>query len=255
MILRILSENALRMTLVAALLAALALSTGARASAGGYRLDRALIDPGSQASLQAGARTFVNYCLNCHGAQFMRYNRLQDIGLTDKQIKDNLLFTADKVGETMKVAMRTADGKAWFGVAPPDLSVIARARGADWLYTYLRTFYRDPKTATGWNNPVFPNAAMPHALWTLQGERDLERVTIKDQGHETTKYLWRTIRAGTQSTLEYDRTVLDLVNFLVYVGEPAAQARKRIGIYVLFALGILFVFAYALKREFWKDVH
>lgn len=256
MILRIVSENSLRMALVAALLAALALSTGARASEGGYRLDRAAIDPSSQSSLQAGARTFVNYCLNCHGAQFMRYNRLRDIGLTNKQIKDNLLFTGDKVGETMKVAMRTADGKAWFGVAPPDLSVIARARGADWLYTYLRTFYRDPKTWSGWNNAVFPNAAMPHALWTLQGERALERVTTKDHdGHETTEPRFRTIRAGTQSTSEYDRTVLDLTNFLVYVGEPAAQTRKRIGVFVLFALGILFVFAYALKREFWKDVH
>ena len=256
MILRILSENSLRMALVAALLAALALSTGARAAEGGYRLDRAPIDPGSQASLQAGARTFVNYCLNCHGAQFMRYNRLQDIGLTDKQIKDNLLFTADKVGETMKIAMRTADAKVWFGVAPPDLSVIARARGANWLYTYLRAFYRDPKTPTGWNNAVFPNVAMPHALWTLQGEQALERVTVKDHGgHETTETRFRTIRAGTQSMSEYDRTVLDLTNFLVYVGEPVAQARKRIGVYVLFALGILFVFAYALKREFWKYVH
>lgn len=249
----------LRMALVAALLAVLPLaqlSTGARASEAGYRLDPAPIDPGSHASLQSGARTFVNYCLNCHGAQFMRYNRLHDIGLTDQQIKDNLLFTADKVGETMKIAMRTADAKAWFGVAPPDLSVIARARGADWLYTYLRTFYRDPKTASGWNNAVFPNVAMPHALWTLQGERALERVTIKDHdGHESMEYRWRTIRAGTQSAIEYDRTVLDLVNFLVYLGEPAAQTRKRIGIFVLFALGILFVFAYALKREFWKDVH
>jgi ubiquinol-cytochrome c reductase cytochrome c1 subunit len=253
---RILSANSLRIALVAAMLAALALSTGARAAEGGYRLDRAPIDPGSQASLQAGARTFVNYCLNCHGAQFMRYNRLQDIGLTNKQIKDNLLFTADKVGETMRIAMRTADAKAWFGVAPPDLSVIARARGADWLYTYLRTFYRDPKTWSGWNNAVFPNVAMPHALWTLQGEQALDRVKTKDSdGHETTAYRWRTIRAGTQSPPEYDRTVLDLTNFLVYVGEPAAQARKGIGVYVLFALGILFVFAYALKREFWKDVH
>ncbi len=241
--------------LIAASLAALALSAGARASEGGYRLDPAPIDPNDQVSLQAGARTFVNYCLNCHGAQFMRYNRLQDIGLTNQQIKYNLLFTAEKVGETMKVAMRTADGKAWFGVAPPDLSVIARARGADWLYTYLRTFYRDPKTLSGWNNAVFPNVAMPHALWTLQGEQALDRVKTKDHGHETVEYQWRTIRAGAQATVEYDRTVRDLVNFLVYVGEPAAEARKRIGIVVLFVLGILFVFAYALKREFWKDVH
>ena len=242
-------------SLVVAPLVALALSTGAQAAEAGYRLDPAPIDPNDLPSLQAGARTFVNYCLNCHSAHFMRYNRLQHIGLTDQQIKDNLLFTGVKVGETMKVAMRTADAKAWFGVAPPDLSVIARSRGADWLYTYLRTFYRDPNTASGWNNAVLPNVAMPHVLWTLQGEQGLDMVTTDDDGHETTEYQWRTIRAGTQSKVDYDRTARDLVNFLVYVGEPAAEARKRIGIVVLFVLGILFVFAYWMKREFWKDVH
>ena len=129
----------------------------ALASEGGYHLDRAPIESHDIVSLQAGARTFVNYCLNCHGAQFMRYNRLADLGLTEAQIRDNLLFAGDKVGDTMKTAMTPKDGKAWFGVQPPDLSVIARSRGGDWLYTYLRTFYRDPKTATGWNNAVFPN--------------------------------------------------------------------------------------------------
>jgi len=228
----------------------------AQASEIGYRIDRAPIDPSDQASLQRGARTFVNYCLNCHGAQFMRYNRLKDLGLTDQQIKDNLLFTADKVGETMKVAMRTEDGKAWFGVAPPDLTVIARARGADWLYTYLRTFYRDPKTPSGWNNALFPNVGMPHALWQLQGERALKTETVRDKaGNETLEVRWSQLGKGTMSAVEYDRTVRDLVNFLVYLGEPAAVSRKRIGIVVLFVLAILFVFAYALKREFWKDVH
>jgi ubiquinol-cytochrome c reductase cytochrome c1 subunit len=157
----------------------------------------------------------------------MRYNRLTDLGLTEQQIADNLMFTADKVGETMKVALSTQDGKAWWGVPPPDLSVIARVRGADWLYTYLRTFHRDEKTPTGWNNRVFPNAAMPHVLWKVQ------------EG---------------QSTVQYDRTVRDLVNFLVYVGEPAAQSRKAWGVVVLFVLGVLFVLAYAMKNAFWKDV-
>jgi len=210
--------------LLAALLWAPATLLAAEA---GHPLDRAPIEPRDLVSLQAGARTFVNYCLNCHGAQYMRYNRLTDLGLSEAQIRDNLMFAADKVGETMKVAMSVKDGKAWFGVPPPDLSVIARSRGADWLYTYLRTFHRDDKTASGWNNKVFPNVAMPHALWTLQRE---------------------------QAAVQYDRTVRDLVNFLVYLGEPAALQRKSIGIVVLFVLGVLFVLAYAMKKAFWKDI-
>jgi ubiquinol-cytochrome c reductase cytochrome c1 subunit len=193
----------------------------------GHPLDHAPIDPRDVVSLQAGARTYVNYCLGCHGLQYMRYNRLAELGLTEAQIRDNLMFTADKVGETMKAAMSVKDGKAWFGVPPPDLSVVSRSRGADWLYTYLRTFHRDPKSSHGWNNKVFPNAAMPHALWKLQAE---------------------------QSAVQYDATVRDLVNFLVYVGEPSAQARKNIGIVVLFVLGVLFILAYAMKKAFWKDV-
>lgn len=193
----------------------------------GHPLDHAPIDPRDVVSLQAGARTYVNYCLGCHGLQYMRYNRLTDLGLTEAQIRDNLMFSADKVGETMKVAMSVKDGKAWFGVPPPDLSVVSRSRGADWLYTYLRTFYRDPKTSHGWNNKVFHNAAMPHVLWKVQAE---------------------------QSAVQYDATVRDLVNFLVYVGEPSAQSRRNIGIVVLFVLGALFVLAYAMKKAFWKDV-
>jgi len=224
------------------------------ASEQGYRLDRAPIDPHDLVSLQAGARTFVNYCMGCHGAQFMRYNRLTDLGLTELQIKDNLLFTADKVGATMKVAMSAKESKGWFGVAPPDLSVIARARGADWLYTYLRTFYRDPKTTTGWNNLVFPNVGMPHVLWTLQGEKALKEVKSEEGGREVVEYELTELSKGSQNTVQYDTTVRDLVNFLVYVGEPAATSRVRIGIVVLFVLGILFVLAYALKKEYWKDV-
>ena len=208
------------------LLAALLFVPAAALAAAG-QLDRAPIEPRDLVSLQAGARTFVNYCLNCHGAQYMRYNRLTDLGLTEAQIRDNLMFAADKVGETMNVAMTVKDGKAWFGVPPPDLSVISRSRGVDWLYAYLRTFYRDDKTPSGWNNRVFANAAMPHVLWKVQAE---------------------------QSPVQYDRTVRDLVNFLAYVGEPVGQARKSIGIVVLFVLGVIFVFAYAMKQAFWKDV-
>lgn len=225
------------------------------AAEGGYRLDRSPHDPRDLVSLQAGARTFVNYCLGCHGAQYMRYNRMTDLGLSEAQIRDNLMFTADKVGETMKIAMPAREAKAWFGVAPPDLSVIARARGADWLYTYLRTFYRDPRTASGWNNALFPNVGMPHALWTLQGERALEASLAKDlAGHEHMTYKWLPVSQGALNQVEYDALVRDLVNFLVYMGEPAANDRRAIGIVVLFVLGVLFIFAYLLKREFWKDV-
>ena len=225
----------------------------AHASEAGYRLDRAPIDSKDMLSLQAGARTFVNYCLNCHGAQFMRYNRLTDIGLTEKQILDNLVFTGAKVGETMKVSLSIADGKAMFGAAPPDLSVIARARSADWLYTYLRTFYRDPKSPTGWNNAAFPQVAMPHALWSLQGERSLEVIPAKD-GHGPAEYKWTQLTPGTLDKVQYDILVRDLVNFLDYMSDPSASSRKRIGIVVLFFLGFLFIFAYALKKEYWKDV-
>ena len=223
------------------------------AAEGGYRLDRAPIDSKDLLSLQAGARTFVNYCLNCHGAQFMRFNRLTDLGLTEAQIRDNLILVDAKVGDTMKVALTVKDGKAMFGAAPPDLTVIGRSRSADWLYSYLRTFYRDAKSPTGWNNAVFPQVAMPHALWSLQGERGVEVVSDAER-HAPPEYKWSQISPGTHNTVQYDTTVRDLVNFLVYMGEPAASDRKRIGIVVLFALGILFIFAYALKREYWKDV-
>ncbi len=233
----------------------LAAPLAAWGAAAGYRLDRAPIDPNDLVSLQSGARLFVNYCLNCHGAQYMRYNRLVDLGLTEAQIRDHLIFTGDKVGDTMRVAMTPKDGKAWFGVAPPDLSLVGRSRGADWLYTYLRTFYRDPKTPTGWNNAVFPNVAMPHALWPLEGERALEIVPTKDRaGHAVPEYRWSRLSAGQLTTAQYDAAVRDLVNFLMYVAEPHARVRKNIGIVVLFVLGVLLVLAYALKKEYWKDV-
>ena len=238
----------MRKLLLAALLAPLA----AFGSEAGYPLDRSPHDPRDLVSVQAGARTFVNYCLGCHSTQYMRYQGLTAIGLSEQQIRDHLMFTADKIGEQMKGPMSIKEGKQWFGVAPPDLSVIARSRGADWLYTYLRTFYRDPKTTNGWNNAVFPNAAMPHALWMLQGERRLE---VAAGGHGHVDYKWSELSKGSQSVTEYDTTVRDLVNFLYYMAEPAANDRKRIGIVVLFFLGILLIFAYALKKEYWKDVH
>jgi len=231
----------------------LAAALAADAAETGYRLDRSPHDPTDRASLQAGAALFVNYCLGCHGAQYVRYNRLADLGLSEQQIRDNLLYTADKVGEPMRTTMPPAEARRWFGIAPPDLSLVARARGADWLYTYLRTFYRDTRSANGWNNAVFPNVGMPHALWMLQGERALENVPPQD-GRSAPAYRWRQLAPGLLSEVEYDRTVRDLVNFLVWAGEPAASARTRIGVVVLVVLSVLLAFAYALKKEFWKDV-
>jgi ubiquinol-cytochrome c reductase cytochrome c1 subunit len=227
------------------------------AAATGYRLDRSPHDPRDVVSLQAGARTYVNYCLGCHSLQYMRYQGLTELGISEAQVKEYLLFTADKIGDPIRTTgLDPKLGKGWFGVPPPDLSVVARSRGADWLYTYLRTFYRDPKTVTGWNNAVFPNVAMPHALWTLQGEKRLEVIVHGNSaGHTAVEYKWSDLSKGSLSPTEYDATVRDLVNFLVYVGEPAAERRKAIGIVVLFVLlGVLFPLTYWLKKEFWKDV-
>jgi len=236
------------------LLIALFAPLAAFASEGGYPLDPSPHNPRDLVSVQNGARTFVNYCLGCHGAQYVRYQGLTAIGLSEAQIRDNLMFTAEKIGEPMRGTMSLKEAKQWFGVAPPDLSVIARSRGADWLYTYLRTFYRDPNAATGWNNAVFPNVGMPHALWALQGERRLE-VEAPKEGHGHVAYKWSEGSRGTQSATEYDATVRDLVNFLVYVGEPHASSRRAIGVITLFFLGVVFIFAYLLKKEYWKDVH
>lgn len=208
-------------------------------------LDKAPIDASNQESLQHGARTFVNYCLNCHSANYMRYNRLLDIGLTEKQIKDNLLFAGDKVGDTMKAAVSKADAKKWFGVAPPDLSVEVRARGADWVYTYMRSFYRDNASTTGWNNAVFDKVSMPHVLYELQGEQ-----TLNHETHELTL-----TKPGKLSVAEYDALAGDLTNFLAFMAEPAKQQRNHLGWFVLLFLGVLLVLTYKLKKAYWKDIH
>ncbi len=247
----------LKTTLAALLLAPLL----AFAAGGDVKLDRAPINPDDQASLQRGARHFVNYCLNCHSANFMRYNRLQDIGLTDQQILDNLVFTGVKVGDLMKIAMDPKDAKEWFGGAPPDLTLIARSRsshagsGADWLYSYLRGYYRDAERPTGWNNTVFANVGMPHVLWELQGEQVLGERKVQGAGYEKAEPVLKLDKPGTLSPVEYDQFVADLVNFLVFMAEPGRAKRETIGMFVLLALGFLFVLAYALKKEYWKDVH
>ena len=212
-------------------------------------------------SLQNGAKLFVNYCLNCHAAAYMRFNRLTDIGLTEQQIKDNLLFTTDKVGETMKIAMDPKQGKDWFGGNPPDLTVIVRSRsghggtGADYLYTYLRSYYKDPTKATGWNNLVFPNVGMPHVLWELQGERQPIYETIESHGHETHVFKgWKQISPGKLSLTEYDEAVGDLVNYMQWMSEPAQSTRVKIGVWVMIFLLIFMFIAWRLNAAFWKDI-
>lgn len=232
------------------------LASFAAAANEGAHLDKAPINPDNQASLQRGAKVFVNYCLNCHSAASMRYNRLKDIGLTDDQIKANLLFVGEKVGDTMTVAMNKQDAKAWFGAIPPDLSVIARARGVDWLYTYLRGFYRDDSRPTGWNNTVFDKVGMPHALWQLQGEQRLNVTETTDaDGNKVDLHTLNLLKKGALSPVEYDALVADLVNYLAFMAEPAKSLRIHLGFAVLLFLAIFFVVALKLKKEFWKDVH
>jgi ubiquinol-cytochrome c reductase cytochrome c1 subunit len=248
------------------LLLALGLHGNASASEAGYPWDKFPTEKlTDMAALQSGARLFVNYCLNCHSAAYMRYNRLRDIGLTEDQIKKNLVFATEKVGETMKVSLDPHQAKDWFGAQPPDLSVIARSRaeigrgtGADYLYTYLRTFYRDDTKATGWNNLAFPDVAMPHALWELQGQRRARFEEVKDE-HDPAKTQHRfagfeQVTPGAQSAVEFDESVADLVAFMQWMGEPAQATRIRVGVWVLLFLGVLTLFVWRLNAAYWRSV-
>ncbi|MES9843191.1 MAG: cytochrome c1 [Candidatus Sedimenticola sp. PURPLELP] len=199
------------------------------AAGGGVDLDDADIDLSDNESLQRGAKLFMNYCLSCHSAKYQRYNRMaRDLGMTEEEVKANLMFTTDKIGDTMEIAMDPNDAAEWFGTAPPDLSVITRARGVDWVYTYLRGFEPDEARPFGVNNKVFPDVGMPHVLWKLQKDQTVEK---------------------------FDSDMRDLTAFMAYVGEPIALERKRIGTYVLIFIAIFFVLSYLLKKEYWKDVH
>jgi len=216
----------------------------------------------SNAALQNGAKLFVNHCLNCHAAAYMRFNRMHEIGLTDDQIRNNLLFTTDKVGETMKVAMDGKQAKEWFGATPPDLSVIARSRagaggsGADYLYTYLRTYYRDDSKPTGWNNLAFPNVGMPHVLWELQGERRPVFEKKMEHGHEIEFFTgrWEVTKAGTLDARAYDEAIGDLVAFMQWMGEPVQKSRVQIGVWVLLFLAVFTVIAWFLNAAYWKHI-
>ena len=228
----------------------------ALASGGALQLDRAPVNLTDKVSLQRGAQVFVNHCLNCHSASAMRYSRLMDLGLTESQIRDNLLLAGEKVGEPMTSVLAPRDAKAFFGVVPPDLSLVARSRGPDWLYTYLRGFYRDPGTKTGWNNTVFPNVGMPNVLWEYQGDQALHVATRMDPntGDKVVTRHLALERPGKLKPADYDRYVSDLVSFMTYMSEPAQTHRKLWGILVLFFLAAFAVITLLLKNEFWKDV-
>ncbi len=253
--------------------------------AGGAPPMSANTDITNQKSLQSGARVFVNYCMGCHSMAFMRYSRLaDDIGLDRDLVAENLMFTTDKIGDSMTIAMRADDAAGWFGVPPPDLSVIAMARGADWLYTYLTTFYADPNPARpfGVNNIMFPDVGMPHVLWPLQGvqsyikaERPAEVVSEHIEGIEphdkglrlqtaiTTKDgetthvtdLLEVTVPGSMQPAQFRKSVRDLVNFLDYAGEPAKLARIQIGYWAIILLAVFALVARALYKDYWRDVH
>ena len=249
-------------SLLVSLVLALGLAAPAHASGGDtIAWDKAPSKVNDLPALQQGAKLFVNYCLNCHSAAFMRYNRLQDIGLTEQQIKDNLLFSTDKVGETMKANIDPKQAKEWFGANPPDLTLIARSRaghggtGADYLYTYMRTFYRDPSKATGWNNLVFPSVGMPHVLWELQGVREPVYDTVEEHGQKTHVFKgWKQVTPGTMTPEQYDQAVANLVGYLQWMAEPAQNTRVRVGVWVLLFLAIFTVIASRLNAAFWKNV-
>jgi ubiquinol-cytochrome c reductase cytochrome c1 subunit len=247
--------------LIFIVMVALGLAGAAHAASEGIHWDKAPDRTNDLPALQNGARLFVNYCLNCHSAAFMRFNRLQDIGISEQQIKDNLLVGTDKVGDVMKAAIDPKDAKEWFGGLPPDLTLVARSRsgpggtGADYLYTYLRTYYRDAEKPTGWNNLAFPNVGMPHVLWELQGEREPQFDTVKAHGEEVKVFKgWKQVSPGTLTPLQYDQAVGDLVGYLQWMAEPVQNHRVRVGAWVLLFLSLLTVIVWRLNAAFWKDV-
>ncbi|MCL2525159.1 MAG: cytochrome c1 [Betaproteobacteria bacterium] len=223
------------------------------AAGGGVHLDKWQGSVADKAALQNGAKLFVNYCLNCHNASFLRYKNLLDLGFTEQQVKEELMTTSDKIGDLMQVAARHDEQKLWFGAMPPDLTIVVRARGeagaagagADWLYTYLRSFYRDADRPTGWNNVAFDNVGMPNPLWQLQGQQ-----ILNPESHKLELAV-----PGQLSQADFDKAASDLVSFMVWMGEPQQEYRRKLGWFVLAFLVLLFGVTYALKKEYWKDIH
>jgi ubiquinol-cytochrome c reductase cytochrome c1 subunit len=238
---------------IAAWLAAVSLvvATGAMAASEGGYVEHSGVNSRDVAAVQRGAKLFVNYCLSCHSAAYMRYNRLaEDLDLSEDLVMQNLVFSDAKIGDTMDIAMRPADAQRWFGKTPPDLSLAARSRGVDWLYSYMKGFYRDE--SGGWNNLLLPNAAMPHVLWQLQGTQEPVYHTV--HGEDVIEKLVL-IEPGIQTPEEYEYTVRDLVTFLDYLSEPSKLKRKSVGIWVMLFLAFFAFLTYLLKAEYWRDVH
>ncbi|EWH10273.1 cytochrome c1 [Catenovulum agarivorans DS-2] len=237
-----------------ALIPSLAIAAG-----GGYShpLEKAKIDLEDKASLQRGAALFTNYCLGCHQMQFHRYNRsAQDLGIPEELVKENLIFGDQKVGEQMTNAMPAKESAKWFGKQPPDLTLIARLRSPDWIYTYLKSFYIDESKTFGVNNAVFKDVGMPHVLEPLQGTQTAEFVYTEVHGEKTLSGIKLTQKTeGSMTPEEFDQAMHDLVNFLEYVGEPSKLESHKIGTWVLVFLAVFFVFIYLLKKEYWRDVH
>ena len=233
-------------------------STAGMAAEHNSALQLARNDVGNTASLQRGARNFVNYCSGCHSAKYVRYSRLaKDLQLTETQVTDNLMFPEARIHDTIKISMRPEDAGHWFGTAPPDLSLIARSRGSDYIYSFLKSFYVDPSRPTGTNNLILPGTAMPHVLWKLQGLQQAVYDGQSDAEHNAVHKQFKGFELATKGSLspqEYDQFVRDTVNFLEYIGEPMQLERRNLGMRVLAFLLVFFLFAYFLKKEFWKDV-
>lgn len=240
-----------KFVLVVFSLLAFAMLSAPVSASDGEEVEHANVNIRDKAAIQRGSKIFVNYCLSCHTASYMRYNRLaEDLDLNEELVMENLVFADVKIGDTMTVAMREKDAKAWLGRVPPDLSLIARSRGANWLYTYFLTFYQDK--SGGWNNLMLPNASMPHVLWSRQGIQ--KPIYATHDGHEVIDHLVLAT-PGIESPEEYEETVRDLVTFLEYLGEPSKVKRKDTGVWVLLFLALFALISYALKAEYWRDVH
>lgn len=225
-------------------------------AAGGTALEHADIDPGNIASLQRGARNFMNYCSGCHSAQYVRFSTIgRDLELSDEQLGENLMFNAEKTFETINVSMPDAAAGRWFGVAPPDLSLIGRAKGADYIYSFLKGFYVEPDSPTGVNNTVLAGTSMPHVLWELQG---FQRAVFSEHTEEgvTTRHFehFEPLTEGSMDAEGFDEFVRDTVNFLVYIAEPIRSERRTLGVWVIMYLILFWIIAVMLKKQIWKDV-
>jgi len=233
------------------------IATGPAYAAGNVELEKSEIDPGNVNSLQRGARNFMNYCSGCHSAKYVRYKTIGDaLGLSEQQLIDNLMFNAEKTFETINISMRREDSERWFGVIPPDMSLIARSKGSDYIYSFLKSFYVDPDSPTGVDNRVLQGTAMPHVLWELQGfqravfsehEEESGSISLHFEGYET-------ISAGSMDDDDYEEFVRDTTNFLAYIGEPIRSDRRKLGVWVLMFLIFFWIIASMLKKQIWKDV-